>query len=64
MTTNQAPRPFRSYAVTHNDGTHGRVMGVDGDYTRVSFREAGKDETIEIRSSLLTSQWHRDYTVR
>lgn len=63
MEKNETPR-FRSYAVIHNDGTKGRVMGTDGDYTRVSFRENGKDETTEIRSSLLTTQWHRDYTVR
>lgn len=55
---------FRTYAVRHNDGTRGRVMGIDGDYTRVCYRENGQDETIEIRSSLLTSAWHRDYTVR
>lgn len=55
---------FRSYAVIHNDGTKGRVMGTDGDYTRVSFRDARGSDTIEIRSSLLTSQWHRDYTIR
>lgn len=61
--TATAPQ-FRSYAVVHNDGTKGRVMGIDGDYTRVAFKENGKTETVEIRSSLLTSQWHRDYTVR
>jgi hypothetical protein len=64
MTQTTAAKPFRTYAVMHNDGTKGRVMGIEGDYTRVSFRENGKDESIEIRSSLLTSQWHRDYTVR
>jgi hypothetical protein len=55
---------FRTYAVRHNDGTRGRVMGIDGDYTRVCYREDGQDHTVEIRSSLLTSQWHRDYRVR
>ena len=60
MEITETPRPFRSYAVIHNDGTKGRVMGIIDDYTRVSFR----DDTIEIRSSLLTSEWHRDYTVR
>jgi hypothetical protein len=60
----ETTRTFRSYAVKHNDGTKGRVMGVDGEFTRVSFRENGKDETVEIRSSLLTASWHRDWTVR
>jgi hypothetical protein len=64
MTQTTATQTFRTYAVQHNDGTKGRVMGVEGEYTRVSFRENGQDETIEIRSTLLASQWHRDYTVR
>lgn len=64
MENNEAPRPFRTYAVRHTDGTRGRVMGVDGDFTRVTWKENGSYESTEIRSSLLTSQWHRDYTVR
>jgi hypothetical protein len=64
MAQTTATQTFRTYAVQHNDGTKGRVMGTDGDYTRISFRENGRDETTEIRSSLLTSQWHRDYSVR
>lgn len=65
MTKNEvsAPAPrFRSYKVIHRDGTKGRVMGVDGDYTRISFRENGQDETIEIRTSMVSTWWTRDFS--
>lgn len=64
MNTTTTARPFRTYAVRHDDGTRGRVMGVDGDYSRVVWRENGRDESMEIRTSNLHHSWHRDYTVR
>jgi hypothetical protein len=50
---------FRTYPVIHNDGTTGRVMGTDGDYSRICYRENGRDEVIEIKTSILNVFWHR-----
>lgn len=52
---------FKSYRVRHTDGTAGRVMGKDGDYLTIVFRENGKDETIEIRESVARGVWVRDF---
>ena len=49
---------FKSFRVTHTDGTKGRVIREVGDYYVIGYRENGKDETIEIRKSLLGIHWH------
>lgn len=57
----KTPAPFRSYRVRHLDGTPGRVLRVEGKYLSISFRENGKDETIEIAEDAARGVWIRDF---